>query len=1524
MNSDYSKIGEIFAEAIAIPDPTARQSFIDAACAENPALRGQLEALLYSHENAGEFLHRSFVPFVPPPAESRTEAPGMQIGRYKLLQQIGEGGFGIVFMAEQLEPVQRKVALKVIKPGMDSKEIIARFEAERQALALMDHPNVARVLDGGTTPVGRPYFVMDLVKGIPITEFCDQNLLPPKDRLNLFIRVCAGIQHAHQKGIIHRDLKPTNVLVTVEDGVPVPKVIDFGIAKAMGQKLTELTFFTRFEQLLGTPAYMSPEQAEWSGVDVDTRSDIYSLGVLLYELLTGTTPFEKETIARAALAEVRRMIRETEPPTPSMRLQGLGQRLDEIARRRHIEPPLLTKAVLGDLDWIVMRSLEKDRSRRYESANALARDVARHLGGEPVVARPPSAAYRTGKFVRRHREAVTASVAGLLALVALILCAFLWQARQTREARRLAEENRRQVARYQVARGQRLIGQRLIEENDGWPASLPLFAEALRNVSGDPAAENIHRMRLASVLDQCPKLLRLFTNSEPFASCVFSPNGSNVLALSEHGLKVFEVGSGHLLYEISTHRDVYQRVLPTWTADGQRIVVRSLELGFNPEVYRASDGHAIALRPHSGKEAARLLDTVDGRTGLVAEDDFTARIYDLESGAVVSPAVTVREKIVGGRLTADQARFALVIGETGEKSRLQVWDARTGRVGGPEVDIDRSGPRSGAFILSQDGARVCIGSPSWGVAFEMFETATGKAAKFPLPGATFEAIPTSEGFQWLRAKSGRDDWLFWNLDTGEQFHLYGDIVPYRFLGFHPGGLLVATVTDSGTAFVVNKLTSEKVTQPIRHAKWAYAAAFSPDGRLLASCSADCTLRLSDLANTRIPDFTLRHSGAVTGLAVSPDGSRLATVGPNVDTPRLWDATTGRPVGEPFDRHVTEVFFSNDGAKLLTLDSGEFGALSLTGPYWHWQTTGFLVAQTKDYRTLRWLDEFELMWGARFTPDGNQIVTAPWTGPLRVWDLARGTVATSFTNSGPGANRCFALSPDGRRCASGTQTGPVYLWEVATGKGVGELPGAFDSVVFSPDGSLIATGGGDQCARVWAVPSLTPVTPPLFQGGTPMKEKFSPDGKLLLSRGQGTGLKLWDIKTGRLLFGLNHPGPIPDFGFSKDGKYIAAGGDTVLVWDTATGELAAFLPKHFGTVYQVKFSPNDDRIFTAGADGNVRTWKFTRTDYSEEDVKELAELLASARLDPTGALMPLFPDELLTRYEHSRSRHPEMFVPSNARQQALWHSQISELAAMSNQWSAVVWHLDRALHVDPSLAETPTADELFMRRGQARAETGDLSGAAADFERAVQLDSSKLWHNWGALALSLLASGAQEKYETVCTQLLKRFSERTARTNIPGALDASNAALLCTWGPNVTGNNQQTLELIEHAIEVVERAMAEPNSDSLGANKGFHHFLDLELGQALYRAGRYTEAIQTLQQACTVGADFDDLFCLSMAHSKLGLSDEAHRVFTNALDRWKADSTNWNDRVYYQLRRNEAEKLLNEGKQAGTDQARRNE
>jgi tetratricopeptide (TPR) repeat protein len=445
-----------------------RAAYLDQACAGDPALRLKIQALLRVHDDVGDFLEAPAEAAAPPPNPAAPAGPrgtvrinpvpdekvGTRIGRYKLREKIGEGGCGVVYVADQEEPVRRRVALKVIKLGMDTNSVIARFEAERQALAMMDHPNIAKVLDAGATETGRPYFVMELVRGIRITEYCDQNNLSVPERLKLFTQVCQAIQHAHQKGIIHRDIKPSNILVTLHDGVPVPKVIDFGIAKATEGRLTDLTVYTELHQFIGTPAYMSPEQAEMSGLNIDTRSDIYALGVLLYELLTGQTPFDPKELLKSGLDEMRRTIREQEPQRPSTRLSTmLNADLTAIAKGHGTQAPKLVHLIRGDLDWVVMKALEKDRTRRYETANGLAMDIQRHLNNEPVIACPPTNFYRFQKMVRRNKGAFAAATAVFAALIAglgVSTCLFVRErhAQRETEAALASEAALRQKSEY--------------------------------------------------------------------------------------------------------------------------------------------------------------------------------------------------------------------------------------------------------------------------------------------------------------------------------------------------------------------------------------------------------------------------------------------------------------------------------------------------------------------------------------------------------------------------------------------------------------------------------------------------------------------------------------------------------------------------------------------------------------------------------------------------------------------------------------------------------------------------------------------------------------------------------------------------------------------------------------------------------------------------------------------------------------------------------------------------------------------
>jgi hypothetical protein len=551
MAADPRRVKELFIAALDLPDPQARQAFLERECGADTDLRQRLAVLLKAHEEPASALDRPLAAGGPATASYRgsTEDVGAVLaGRYKLLEQIGEGGMGTVWVAEQTQPVRRKVAVKLLKAGMDSKTVLSRFEAERQALAVMDHPNIAKVLNGGTTESGRPFFVMEYVKGVPFTRYCDDARLNIAERLALFVPVCQAVQHAHQKGILHRDLKPSNILVCLYDGRPVPKVIDFGLAKSMQQPLTEHTLYTAHGVILGTPLYMSPEQAELNNLDVDTRTDIYALGVILYELLTGTTPLEKQQFEKAAWHEMLRLIKEEEPPRPSARLSGNGS-LPSLAAQRQLEPVKLAKLVRGELDWIVMKCLEKDRGRRYETANGLARDLERYLQDEVVEAQPPTAGYRLRKFVRKHRVALTTAATIMLLLVAGVAVS-TWQAvRATRAERDTAEaltraDDKRQEADRQRKKAETLAAGLAVDldlkhcESEQVPLGVLRLAQTLRTTIPEDARE----LRECAALNMLawgqqlrPAIAALDHDGYPVDQALLSPDGLTVLTRGQVG-----------------------------------------------------------------------------------------------------------------------------------------------------------------------------------------------------------------------------------------------------------------------------------------------------------------------------------------------------------------------------------------------------------------------------------------------------------------------------------------------------------------------------------------------------------------------------------------------------------------------------------------------------------------------------------------------------------------------------------------------------------------------------------------------------------------------------------------------------------------------------------------------------------------------------------------------------------------------------------------------------------------------------
>jgi serine/threonine protein kinase len=729
--------------------PADRAVYLDEVCGGNPELRRRVDQFLSAQLEIGSFLERPASRPVLAIDALANERPGAVLGPYKLMEQIGEGGMGLVFVAEQQQPMRRKVALKIIKPGMDSKQVIARFEAERQALALMDHQNIAKVFDAGTTESGRSYFVMELVHGIPITDYCDAKKLTPRERLELFLPVCHAIQHAHQKGIIHRDIKPSNILVTMYDDKPVPKVIDFGVAKAIEQRLTEKTVYTQFGTLIGTFEYMSPEQAEKNAFGVDTRSDVYALGVLLYELLTGTTPLERHRLYEAAYADIVRLIKEEEPPPPSTRLSGSRAALTGISQQRGSAPEQLTKLVRGELDWIVMRCLEKDRTRRYETANGLARDVERYLKDEPVEACPPTAGYKVRKFARKHRKLLT-TVAGFVVLLVLGVAGSAWQAVRATQAEMVALANEQKANANAVqaqekeqeanqqrneAQQQRNLAQRQRDEVRALNERLQRTLYAAHMNLAKQASDEAVVPRVVELLEEHrPKrgeadlrgfewhylnrlchaellTLKGHSGSSPGdCSVAYSPDGRRLAFASGSRtgpgktlgeVKVCDAQTGQEIRILKGHTGRVSSV--AYSPDGKRLASAS---GWGDKatvkVWGAQTGRELfSFKGHTG-EVRRVAFSPDGKR-LAATLDKIVKVWDVQTGQQLHSLPGHTGEVFSVAFSPDGKRLASTC--TFQEQPVKVWDAQTGQ----ELLTLKGG--GSQVIFSPDGNRLASNSP---------------------------------------------------------------------------------------------------------------------------------------------------------------------------------------------------------------------------------------------------------------------------------------------------------------------------------------------------------------------------------------------------------------------------------------------------------------------------------------------------------------------------------------------------------------------------------------------------------------------------------------------------------------------------------------------------------------------------------------------------------------------------------------------------------------------------------------------
>jgi serine/threonine protein kinase/WD40 repeat protein len=1211
----------LFAAALAKPK-AERDVFVDGACYGDPALRARLEALLAAHDEADELLttpdnsvrlrddtlaeQAEKTLKVETAEELGDESVGQTLGRYKLLERVGEGGCGVVYVAEQTEPVRRRVALKVIKLGMDTKQVVARFEAERQALAMMDHPNIAKVLDAGATEAGRPYFVMELVRGIKITDYCDQNQLTAQDRVDLFIKVCQAIQHAHQKGIIHRDIKPSNILVTLHDGVPVPKVIDFGIAKATEGRLTDATVYTQLHQFIGTPAYMSPEQAEMSGLDIDTRSDIYSLGVLLYELLAGSTPFDTKELLAAGIDAMRKVIREKEPMRPSTRLATLkGEELTTTAKRRSCDAPKLIHLLRGDLDWIVMKCLEKDRTRRYETANGLAADLLRHLRNEPVIARPPSAAYRFQKLIKRNKLAFT--VVGLVTAALVIgLGVSTWMFVLERFARQRAVTAEREQSR-------------LRQEAQKAQANEAAQRQKVQEKSSQ-LAETLSRMDQQKINDV---LTREPAMGLAYLARALRQNPENYRA----AYRLLSFLSYRNVARLVSQRRFEGRVLDTSYRSLGPLILTAIGDG---DVwlwdYRKEQPLAGPLHHTEMVQSAKFAPA--GHHFLVSLADNKIEIWSTTNTLAPLCYLKSESNSYSPIFSPDEGKLLLNSQPEGTGSGmrvLQVYDVRSGQPLTPPVSYAAGWP-SMNIGFTPDARRVVIdhfqGSERTRFTLDIStgklgpkETRSnvspfGAGPNDPVSDSNVPLRDGSFGRPYSALDEGRQFWLPLSNGSGNGQPLNPRQIFMRDLSLTPNERGLLTRFTDGTVGLWDvgprSIIPARLDMPPRAVKGVESAPvptfleLSADGRRLLMIDKARNPSVWDTTNGRLIGAHFGEAGTLSETRLSPDGQKVAVALTN-GWIRLWDTVSGQPLTPPFrdnsggtankqNAAVRQLAFSRDGRRLAIGWANGVAQICNTAD-------GKRLAEITAHRgPVSWLV---------FSPDGHLLATIGEDRTVGVWDTTTGSAVIPAIRQESFFTAC-QFSPDGKSLATISRDRTARLWDLRTGQALLRPLRHQDQIVdlaFQADGALVTISSDSdprfQSARVWdasgTAQTLKPQTP--SQMNYPIQVTSAtmlPEGRFLLLNSYD-GVRLWDTTT-----------------------------DTPLTEPIRLG--------HWPTFSQVEIS-------SLSADGNtlavligneVRIWELPRVNGPVPDwLPRLAEILAGQRLTEQGLVESVAATDFLT-------------------------------------------------------------------------------------------------------------------------------------------------------------------------------------------------------------------------------------------------------------------------------------------------------
>jgi WD40 repeat protein len=1247
---------DIFLAAVDKHSPEDRAAFLASVCGEDDQLRARVEGLIEAHEKAGSILEQPLFQAQATIDEPISEGPGTVIGRYKLLEPIGEGGFGVVFMAEQSEPVKRKVALKILKAGMDSKQVIARFEAERQALAVMDHPNIAHVHDGGATDSGRPYFVMELVKGMPITQYCDHKKLPTRQRLELFCQVCQAVQHAHHKGIIHRDLKPSNVIVSSHDGRPVVKVIDFGIAKALSGQLTDKTVFTGFAQMIGTPLYMSPEQAGMSDLDVDTRSDIYSLGVLLYELLTGTTPFDEETLKKAGFDEMRRIIREEEPPRPSVRISTMGQLATTASEHRNSDPGKLSQSLRGELDWIVMKALEKDRNRRYETANGFAKDVQHYLADEPVQACPPSMWYRWRKFARRNKAAVT--LAGVAATALIVIIAILvasnrviraeqkatarerddkQEALSTSERLRLAHEaTLRESATLALGQGLRFCERERVGQGTLW------LARALKTVPPNaPELERTIRTSLRAWVNPLPGLTAVLTGEAkmpPFAR--FSPDGTVVLVQEDlRRLRLWSTATGQPIGQPLDHQcehEVFQMTFAE-NADVILTVSQRKRISGDGEIHLWSARIGNPLRPpiphppeiNNPEDCTAI--SPDGKTIAIATGS-DVHLWDAAAGARRAGPLQLGKLVRLLTFSPDGERI-VAGGDSGHGCEIRCWQVASGLPVGAPIAWAGRAPPSGLESLIGPYCKRVLGCPKEGDP-QIYDLTTGKPLGQSIPATKQSRVRFSPDGSVLATRAETDSvgdvtkLHLWDTLTGKSLGVLANRDRIYNWSFRPDSHVIVTA-GANTAQFWDVKTGRKQWKPMVHPDAVRGIAFNSTGTLLVTTCSDRTVRLWTGFGEPV-GVPIEHKLSIKRAAFSRDGQHLMTSAGGGVLPstliRIW-----RLDPEP-RRHVIDdglvLDLSADGTTALTGASyaGVFDSSEHEVRMWNVQI-GKPVG--KPLLRAKWIE-----WGA-FSHDGKWVAVIGVhedrrTRKLYVWDRETRKLLRPPLEMQTVSMPLPVLAQNGQTLAVTSSEGTLSL-DFATGRRRATIP-PFNAYCFalSPDGNTLVRGGMFHDAEIWTLPTgkKRAVLPHRVVGAC-----FSPDGRILATGCLDKKIRLWDSRTlkpvGRTLEQLLSRGIPEGLAFSPDGKCLAAfSGRSVRFWELASGRPLgpprSNVPSVSGRRSKRALVFTRDGRSLVTAHGNViRTWPVPKPVVGKPArIETWVQVSTGMELDAHGVLRPL--------------------------------------------------------------------------------------------------------------------------------------------------------------------------------------------------------------------------------------------------------------------------------------------------------------